>query len=404
MATAPAPARAQFRRDLRSARASAASAVSRSRAQATAKVWHTIWLPFLADLGISDPLLRGVRDKVPFFRVLAERIRSGQLSRSGQPVRGAHVRDEIFHIAKTFTELGAPDPRLSHGIIDPRLTRLFASYTNDDPAPERVRPLPFQILRIAYDSLTRSRVQSTRDNCAINLALLGFFYLLRPGEYLQSTYNNPLRLRDACLLVGHRRLDLLNCPVTDLARATHSSLTFDTQKNRERGETIAHGTSGHPWACPTRTLARIVVYHRFYGHGSLDTPLCAYWTSNHLLRHVTSSHVTALLRIAAAAAPQLGIPPAQVNVRAIRSGGAMALLCARVDKHVIQLVGRWKSDTVFRYLHAQALPLITPLARQMLNSGAYTLVPGTDRHDLLHAAALAAVEELDPEALTETTH
>ena len=54
----------------------------------------------------------------------------------------------------------------------------------------------------------------------------------------------------------------------------------------------------------------------------------------------------------------------------------MALLCGRVDHNVIQLVGHWRSDAIFRYLHAQALPLVNPLAGIMLCHGSYALVPG----------------------------
>ena len=64
--------------------------------------------------------------------------------------------------------------------------------------------------------------------------------------------------------------------------------------------------------------------------------------------------------------------------RSLRSGGAMALLCGGADTNVIQLVGRWRSDAMFRYLHAQALPLIAPLATTMLTSGSFTLMPGSD--------------------------
>ena len=56
----------------------------------------------------------------------------------------------------------------------------------------------------------------------------------------------------------------------------------------------------------------------------------------------------------------------------------MALLCGRVDRTVIQLMGRWKSEAIFRYLHGQALPLIHNLASTMLRHGAYTLLPGQD--------------------------
>jgi hypothetical protein len=62
----------------------------------------------------------------------------------------------------------------------------------------------------------------------------------------------------------------------------------------------------------------------------------------------------------------------------MRAGGAMALLCGRVDADTIRLVGRWKSDAMFRYLHAQALPLVQNLARTMLLHGSFTLAPEAD--------------------------
>ena len=56
----------------------------------------------------------------------------------------------------------------------------------------------------------------------------------------------------------------------------------------------------------------------------------------------------------------------------------MALLCSKVNADTISLVGRWKSDTMFWYLHAQAFPLIRDLAPTMLTHGNFTLLPGTD--------------------------
>jgi hypothetical protein len=53
----------------------------------------------------------------------------------------------------------------------------------------------------------------------------------------------------------------------------------------------------------------------------------------------------------------------------------MALLCTRVDANTIRLLGRWRSDEMLRYLHVQAVPLVTPLANQMLRQGSYTLLP-----------------------------
>lgn len=59
----------------------------------------------------------------------------------------------------------------------------------------------------------------------------------------------------------------------------------------------------------------------------------------------------------------------------MRAGGAMALLCGKIDTDTIRLVGRWKSETVFRYLHAQATPLVRDLAKVMWRNGDFTLLP-----------------------------
>jgi hypothetical protein len=54
----------------------------------------------------------------------------------------------------------------------------------------------------------------------------------------------------------------------------------------------------------------------------------------------------------------------------------MALLCADVDTDVIRLLGRWKSDQMFRYLFVQARPLVQRYAQRMHDEGDFTIFPG----------------------------
>ena len=108
---------------------------------------------------------------------------------------------------------------------------------------------------------------------------------------------------------------------------------------------------------------------------------------------LTSNHITTLLREAARSLLTLGFTPTDVNARSLRAGSALALLCGRVNADTIRLVGRWRSDAMFRYLHAQALPLIRGLKRIMLTHGAYTLLPGTD---IPQPAAQLVVAALPP--------
>ena len=92
-------------------------------------MYNRCWTPFLDRLGITDPFLTDIDDKIPIFRVFAQRLRDGRLSRSGNAIKSAHVRDEIFRVAKTFTGMGLQDPRLTkQGLMDPRLTSLYRAW------------------------------------------------------------------------------------------------------------------------------------------------------------------------------------------------------------------------------------------------------------------------------------
>jgi hypothetical protein len=88
--------------------------------------------------------------------------------------------------------------------------------------------------------------------------------------------------------------------------------------------------------------------------------------------------VTSRLRLAAATVrAHTGIDPQLLSARSLRPGGATALLCAGIDPDVIQLLGRWKSDAMLRYLRVAAHAHSAPLAQRMLDAGAYSFAPNT---------------------------
>ena len=113
-------------------------------------------------------------------------------------------------------------------------------------------------------------------------------------------------------------------------------------------------------------------------------------------------HVTNALRHAAKhLEPRTGTASHRLSARSLRPGGATALLCANVDSNHVQLLGRWKSDAVFRYLRTQVAT--RNLSQKTLDHGSYTFAPGTyDRPDPVPqqvpadvAATLAHVELYD---------
>ena len=116
---------------------------------------------------------------------------------------------------------------------------------------------------------------------------------------------------------------------------------------------------------------------------------------------VKPANVTNALRHAANTLTDItGIDSSLLSARSLRPGGATALLCAGVDSDAIQLLGRWKSDAMFRYLCIQAANLQTNFAQLMLDHGRYTFHPqqyqagGLPHQAPLAVAALLAHDEL----------
>ncbi|MGH7974225.1 MAG: hypothetical protein ACREBR_01770, partial [bacterium] len=139
-----------------------------------------------------------------------------------------------------------------------------------------------------------------------------------------------------------------------------------------------HGLSGSLHACPVRTLVRRVVYLRQCG-ASPDASLGTYYSP--VTRHleiVTAADITGALKLSVLElGSTVGVSPDDISARSLRSSGAMALLCARVDSDRIRLLGRWRSDEMFRYLHVQAYPVMRDFVQIMLEGGDFALIPGS---------------------------
>ena len=213
-----------------------------------------------------------------------------------------------------------------------------------------------------------------------DMTCLGFYFLLCPGEHTHSADNTPFTLQDVAIYCDATKLDYATFQDHMMAHANSVSLTFTTQKNGVRGEVITHGCSGHPWACPVKAVARRLLYHRA-NNAPADTALCTYYrTDTGAPRLVRSRDITLALRamISKMIADNwhLDIRPDDVDARSLRAGGATALLCGGVDDNVIQLIGRWKSDAMIRYLHVAAHPVMHTFAAKMFANGNYSFRPG----------------------------
>jgi hypothetical protein len=73
-----------------------------------------------------------------------------------------------------------------------------------------------------------------------------------------------------------------------------------------------------------------------------------------------------------------GITADEVSARSLCTGGAMALLCGKLDINLIQSLGRWHTDATIRYLHMQAQPIFQHFAAKIVQQRQLLLPPRRD--------------------------
>ncbi len=383
MDSCPDSLRADLRVELGVIKTITAAGVSKSHRGAGDTTW-ALWEHFCPQL-YCDPDLAYVDDPVPLLQIFAHRYRTGAVVPSGAPVRSRTVEGALRAVGQAFSTLGYRDPRLTpSGKLDLRLSRQLSAYKKQDPPPTRVKPIPFPIL--AQTTALCHRANTPHSNAIADMLLLGFFFLLRPGEYAYTDNENaaPFRLCDVHLLIHNHRLHPLHCTPADLALVNYVALEFTTQKNGVRGELIGLGRSGHPIHCPVHALRNRVLHLRAH-HAPMTTPIYSYYDTR-WQKIDTTILTTHLQHTVTAMGSAYGIQPEHISIRSLRSSGAMSLLCARVDTDTIRLLGRWRSDEMLRYLHVQAFPLVAPLASQMLQHGHFTLNPNQQHGGMGEAA------------------
>lgn len=394
LAHCDAPTRDAFLRDLSSADQARRASVGTKRSSAQDGHWSQ-WEYYCHTLDI-DPYLQTYTDKLPFLQVFAFRLRQGHLTPSGKPVKSRTVEDFLRSVGAEIASLGSQNPRLDlAGNVVPGIRQLQTAWSKEDPPPERVKPIPLQLIRHVVH-----RLDLTDDfaSAIADALIIGFFYMLRPGEHTWDRKNHhPFRFCDTSFSTdGTTAINGVTITDAALQAATRVFLNFSTQKNGERDEAITHGDTTDPILSPVAAIRRRVQHLRCH-QAPPATPLYTVFLPHGKHRHVLSSQLTKELRNSCAAiGPSLGIKPQEISARALRAGGAMALIRARVDPSLVKLMGRWKSDIMLRYLHRSALHT-ADFAAAMLQFGEFVIpqhahLPTDAQHllDTVQTAPLAA--------------
>ena len=197
-------------------------------------VW-SVWANFCSTYN-WPPDLTGIPDPVPAILLFGKKWRDGTIAPRRKSVRARTAEDAMRQVGQAFSLLGKLDPRHSRHApaqLDFRYSRLISFWKNQDPGAKRRRPLPRALLRKATEFSSRN--DASPANKALNrLMWLGFFFLLRPGEYLyKPTALHPFLLQQVFLRIGdvEYRGDTIPLHLLQSSHLTFAGLQFEKQKN-----------------------------------------------------------------------------------------------------------------------------------------------------------------------------
>ena len=387
MEDAPIATRRRFEADLKLALSLASKATTRKTQRSSSSSFGR-WCDFCEEVGVTPSLSEIADDEARLSFLIVYGMRYRQSGATGHPVRADTVDKALLAMCQGITHLGKPDPVLCgpQGSTHTLWSDFLKALRDDDDPPSRAYPANITIIRRLSEVLdTNDSVHGALNEHTIDLIIVAFFWLLRPAEYLEPTTqgarSQPFQLQHIHLTTGDMVYHAPTAPLNDatfVSRITYATLTFADQKNAVRGEQVGHRATSDPFLCPAKALGRIASRLQQWG-ATPTTPIFRHFNSHPSHRRwysVKNTHIrNALQHSAKDLFGNTGIDWKLLSTRSLRPGGATALLCAGVDKDAIQLLGRWKSDAMLRYLRIQAASHAHNYAQLMLDNGSYTFTP-----------------------------
>jgi hypothetical protein len=330
-----------------------------------------LWVDYLAINGIPDRYLRR-RDPAEQLSVIlafAAKVRTGDLG-MGARVQLGSVSSSLRHVGQMFELAGFRDPRKPQGTAELHLaiSRMYRAYQNQDPPPRSQIALPVEVFQDLAANEGRSNslgLQATSD-----LIVIAFFFLFRVGEYTpagtKKTRTVQFRLCDMTFWKRqgqHTIAIAYDAPDQEILDAISVTYRLDNQKNTHRDDTLSHDRAPDDQLDPVRASARRFLAARALSQGNRETLICKYSPT----RHITARTIqTTLLRAAKRCnLSARGYDYNRIGTHSIRAAGAMALYLNKVDPSLIQLMGRWRSQTWLTYIHSQIAATTQALSRIM---------------------------------------
>jgi hypothetical protein len=218
---------------------------------------------------------------------------------------------------------------------------------------------------------------TSKDTLSVACAQLivgAFFFAMQSCEYSKTTSPSESTTTKLLTLLQNIRFfkksELINHDHLDLASADIVSITFESQKNKTKFQTISLHKSAAS-LCPVSTWSSIIKRLRCYPSSSDTTKINTYQTSTGQLLSISSTQIRQKLRAAAAilGPKTLGFSVDKIGCHSLRSGSATAMYTT------IQLIGHWKSDAFLRCIQEQVDCFTSNVSFKMTQAPSFYMIP-----------------------------
>jgi len=384
------------------------------RVDATTKARKTHWRnwrTFITPLGV-DPELQGIafRQRTTILAGFAALVRQGYFGR-GKQVQAPTVSSAITAVGKAIALAHEINPtKCPHsGQFIPRLQEMFDGWRREDPPTQKKLPvevdIPEWLVQRGLDKGATEREKAVGDT-----ALIGYYYLLRVGEYTVKksggtgeTQTKQFKMKDLAFFGTNSAGRVYRIPANarrfDIMNATCATLKLDNQKNGWKGVCVNHEHNGDSTFCAVRALGRRYLHIR--GHTSDDTTLLSAYFENGTRKDISDQDIRDGLKMAAVALhyPQTrGIPIDRIDTHSLRIGGACALALAGYSDTQIQKMGRWRGATFKEYVREELHIYSEGMSRAMKKKYGFVNVASGAYEDVTDTLIQT---EYDTPALTE---
>ena len=153
--------------------------------------------------------------------------------------------------------------------------------------------------------------------------------------------------------------------INNIAEADYVAITFDSQKNGEKLQTVVQHRSRRT-LCPVKAWGSLTNIILGYEGTSKNTSVNFYKSdssSNYLQASDIITHLRATCKTLNG--NRIGLHPSKVGTHSIRMSFAMQLHLAGVRDFTIMMMGCWKSLALLRYIRPQIQEFSKELSKLM---------------------------------------